>query len=326
MTTDYDPHEDSRLGYEVGIAEIRRRKIAAGEIVPWVREEIIGDCRLLLGDCMEILPTLGKVDAVITSPPYNMGVSAGGGSARWPGHNPRKFIRNHGHYNPSGGYRKRGGGGKWSGGDLADGYGTHADNMEWSEYEAWQKALLLACWDRLTETGAIYYNHKPRPQSCEVWLPTALNPGLPLRQVVIWARAGGINFAPTHYVPTHEWVLVLAKPGFRLRDKAASGVGDVWYIPQEGSTEHPAPFPVALPARILETIAAEIVLDPFMGSASTAVACIRLGRKFIGTEIDPMHFETACRRVEEAYRSPDLFIEHAKREKPSTPDMFGSAS
>ena len=65
-----------------------------------------------------------------------MGISAGGGFAS-------KFVRNHGHYDPAGGYRKRGGGGKWTGGDLADGYGTHGDAMPWSEYEAWQREICL---------------------------------------------------------------------------------------------------------------------------------------------------------------------------------------
>jgi modification methylase len=263
---------------------------------------VIGDCELWLGDCLELLPTLGKVDAVVTSPPYNMGVSPGGGFSS-------KFVRNHGHYNPNGGLARRGGAGKWSGGDLADGYGAHDDKMPWADYEAWQRTVLGSLWECLTTAGAIFYNHKPRPMLGEIWLPTTLNPGLPLRQIIIWARAGGINFSPTHYVPTHEWLMVLAKPAFRLRDKAASGAGDVWYIPQEGSTPHPAPFPVELPIRVLKTTNAETILDPFMGSGTTLVACAKLGRRGIGIEIEERYFEIACRRVEEAYKQPDLFIE-----------------
>jgi site-specific DNA-methyltransferase (adenine-specific) len=260
----------------------------------------IGNATLYLGDCREILPSLTGIDLVITSPPYNMGVSAGGGFSS-------KFIRNHGHYDPAGGYRKRGGGGKWSGGDLADGYGAHDDKMPWDEYEAWQREVVKLCWNCLADDGAIFYNHKPRPQACEVWLPIALNPDLPLRQIIIWARAGGINFAPTHYVPMHEWLIVLAKPNFRLRDKAASGAGDVWYIPQESNTEHPAPFPVELPSRILETTSAQMILDPFMGSGTTGVACARRGRRFVGIEIEPKYFDLACRRIEDAGRQGDIF-------------------
>ena len=184
--------------------------------------------------------------------------------------------------------------------------------LPWAEYEAWQREIVGLCWSQLTETGAIFYNHKPRPQACEVWLPLALNPGLPLRQIIIWARAGGINFAPTHYVPTHEWVLVIAKPGFRLRDKAASGAGDVWYIPQESNTDHPAPFPVGLPLQILETTVPGRVLDHFMGSGSTGVAAVKRGLPFAGIEIDPKHFDTARRRIGEAMKQEDLFVKPLK--------------
>jgi len=261
---------------------------------------VIGNATLYLGDCLEILPTLPVMDLFITSPPYNMGVSAGGGFAS-------KFIRNHGHYDPAGGYRARGGGGKWTGGELADGYEMHDDAMPWPEYEEWQRSVLLACWARLADDGAIYYNHKPRPQSCEVWLPTALNPGLPLRQIITWARAGGINFAPTHYVPTYEWILLLAKPAFRLRDKGASGAGDCWRIPQESGTEHPAPFPLKLPITILDTVSAKLVCDPFMGSGTTGVACGELHRDFIGIEKSPRYFEMACKRIENAQRQARMF-------------------
>lgn len=56
----------------------------------------------------------------------------------------------------------------------------------------------------------------------------------------------------------------------------------------------------------------EIVLDPFMGSGTTLVACAKLGRAGIGIEIDPAYFDIACRRVEEAYRQPDMFVEPLK--------------
>lgn len=294
----YDAADDSRKSYDLAIKTMREK-------LESFHKEQIGDCTLYCGDCREVLPILGQFDAVITSPPYNLGVSAGGGFAS-------KFVRNHGHYDPNGSYRKRGGGGKWTGGALADGYGAHDDKMPWDEYEEWQRTVLNLCWERLGETGAIFYNHKPRAQTCEVWLPLALNPGLPLRQIIIWARAGGINFAPTHYVPTHEWIMVLAKPAFRLRDKSASGVGDVWYIPQESGTEHPCPFPVELPFRILETTPARSVLDPFMGSGTTGVACVRRGRAFVGVELDQKWFDLACRKIEAAYAQPDMFVEAEK--------------
>jgi DNA modification methylase len=53
---------------------------------------------------------------------------------------------------------------------------------------------------------------------------------------------------------------------------------------------------------------AKTILDPFMGSGTTGVACQKLGRAFIGIELDPEYFSIACKRVDEAMRQPDLFI------------------
>jgi DNA modification methylase len=53
---------------------------------------------------------------------------------------------------------------------------------------------------------------------------------------------------------------------------------------------------------------ADTILDPFMGSGTTGVACARLGRSFIGIEIEPRYFDIACRRIEQAQRQRDLFV------------------
>ena len=257
--------------------------------------EQIGNATLYLGDCRDVLPTLPAVDAVITSPPYNLGNTTGGGFPL-------------GHYDPSKGMAARGGQGKWGGGELKDGYGIHDDAMPHEEYVAWQKDILQLCWAQLSPGGAIFYNHKPRVLGGVVVTPLTYNPDLPVRQIVIWARSGGVNFSPAFYVPTHEWIVILAKPDFRLRDKAASGVGDVWRIHQnDGSNEHPAPFPLQLPAQILETTSAAVVCDPFMGSGTTGVACANLGRKFIGIEIEPKYFKVACERIAAAQAQQRLF-------------------
>jgi modification methylase len=257
-----------------------------------LEEEIIGEARLIRSDCRDVLPGLRDLDAVITSPPYNLA------GAPWP---------HLGHWKPG---DSPGGKSKWRNGSDGSGgvtYGDHDDGLPHDIYVAWQREFLQTAWAALSDAGGIFYNHKPRVIGGKCWLPTELNPDLPLRQIVIWARAGGINFNPTAYMSTYEWVMIFARPTFRLRNKAASGVGDVWYIAQEGATEHPAPFPVELPARILETTNAHQVLDPFMGSGSTGVACVRAGRKFIGVEIDRRWFDLACRRIEGARRQEDLF-------------------
>jgi site-specific DNA-methyltransferase (adenine-specific) len=244
--------------------------------------------RLFCGDALAILPEIeaGSVDLVITSPPYNLG------GEPWP---------HLGHWKPGDG--GAGSKSKWRNGSDACGgvrYGEHRDGMPHVEYVAWQHRVLLDCWRLLPDDGAIFYNHKPRVIGAKLWLPLELNPGLPLRQIIIWARAGGMNFNPTAYVPTHEWIMVFAKEGFRLRDKAASGVGDVWRIPQRRDSRHPAPFPVELPGRILETTVGRTILDPFAGIGTTLVACAKAGRRAIGIELDPTYCDIASRRLREA--------------------------
>lgn len=238
------------------------------------------------GDCRDVLPLLGPAsfDLVVTSPPYNLGVTTSGGFPL-------------GHYASDAPMAKRGGHGKWSGGALAKGYGAYNDAMPPADYEAWQRDTLALLWMLITEQGAIYYNHKPRVQGGELWTPLALNPGLPVRQIVIRRLGGGVNFSPAFYVPTHEWIVVFAKPAFRLKSKGASGAGDVWDIPQEAGTPHPAPFPKALPFTAIETTGAQRVLDPFVGWGTTLVAAKQAGVQAVGIELDERNCELAARRL-----------------------------
>ena len=247
------------------------------------------------GDCEEILPQLPKVDLIFTSPPYNLGTTAigSGGFQMWK----KEKI---GHYDPEAGMRARGGQGKWSGGALADGYGTCKDSMPPDEYREWQKRILLLCWAQLTDEGAIFYNHKPRIlNGCVVlpidYLPEELRPTL--RQEVIWKRAGGMNFSPSFYCPTHERILVIAKDNWRLRDKGASGQGDVWEVNQEADPLHPAPFPEELPGIAIETTSANLVCDPYCGQGSTLRAAKKRGRRAIGIDIEERYCEIAAKRL-----------------------------
>lgn len=215
---------------------------------------------LYLGDCREILPLLGKVDAVITSPPYNMGLVPGG--------------------NGRGMYRP---GASNKGGRFRDGYGTHGDAMLQVDYDAWQRECL-----RLMYDGArlgVFYNHRPRVEHGVLRAPLSFDYGVPLRQIIIWDRGTGIDVNLRNFCTRQEWILVFAHPEFCLVDLSASGRGDVWRLGMEyQETGHPAPFPVALPDTILRSVAAHSVLDPFMGSGTTGVAAVKLGRKFIGVE------------------------------------------
>lgn len=258
---------------------------------PYYQDESV---TLYHGDCIDVLPSLyGVADLVFTSPPYNLGNTTGGGM-------PHKKL---GHYDPKVGLSKRGGGGKWSGGALAFGYGKHGDNMPHGEYVAWQMNVLTHLWSALSEKGAIFYNHKPRILDGRLVAPTEYIPpefAPYLRQEIIWARAGGVNFSPAFYLPTHERLIVLAKRDWRLKSKGASGVGDVWTVAQETNNPHPAPFPLALPGIAIETTAPHLVLDPFAGSGTTLRAAKDAGVKSIGIEIEERFCEMAVSRLSQS--------------------------
>jgi site-specific DNA-methyltransferase (adenine-specific) len=244
------------------------------------------------GDCREVLPTLPPAGLVFTSPPYNLGNTTGGG-------HPDRF----GHYRKSTGLAGRGGHGKWPGVAIANGYGTHSDDMPHEDYLAWQASVLMDCWNILSDTGAIFYNHKPRVQDGQLIAPVDYVPPelrRYVRQEVIWYRSGGINFSLAFYLPMHERIVIVAKRGFRLKSKGAAGVGDVWRIHQESDSAHPAPFPIGLPARAIETTPAGLIVDPFMGSGTTLRAAKDAGRQAIGIEIEERYCEMAAKRLQQS--------------------------
>jgi hypothetical protein len=90
--------------------------------------------------------------------------------------------------------------------------------------------------------------------------------------------------------------------------------------------QHPTQKPVEVMRWCLQQLPdAKLVLDPYMGSGTTGVACSRMGRRFIGIEIDHGYFEIACRRIRDAYAQPDMFVEQAKAKPAEQLDMLGAA-
>ena len=213
-----------------------------------------------LGDCLDVMASLpsGSVRVVVTSPPYNIKNSTGNGL-------------------------KNGAGGKWPKAALQAGYREHDDCMPHEEYVAWQRRCLDGMMRLLREDGAIFYNHKWRVQNGLLQDRADIVAGFPVRQILIWQRAGGINFNPGYFLPNYEVIYLIAKPGFRLAPKA-NAAGCVWRINQESDNAHPAPFPVELAARCIESVGAGPVLDPFLGSGTTALAAESLGVEWVGIE------------------------------------------
>jgi site-specific DNA-methyltransferase (adenine-specific) len=226
------------------------------------------------GRCEDVLPTLGPVDLIVTSPPYNMGLVPGG--------NGRGMYRP-GASNKAGRFR--------------DGYGEHDDAMDQAEYDAWQRRVIRLCWDAIAEHGAIYYNHRPRTEHGVVRLPLGLDFGYPINKIITWDRGTGIDVTLRNYCSVYEWIIVLAKPDYRLVDHSASGMGDVWRLGMEHEDlGHPAPFPASLPTRAMRATGARTVIDPFMGSGTTLRAAKDLGRKAIGIDTSERYCEIAAKR------------------------------
>ena len=227
-------------------------------MIPYYSDDSV---TLYHGDVLEVLAGLElEVDQVVTSPPYNLGQTSG---TTW----------------------KR----------LENGYAEHADDLDPDQYREWIRTILSKLWSMLDEAGSIYMNHKPRAKGPEVLLPTELlPPEVLLRQIVIWDRGSGFQRQKTHYVPCHEWILVLAREAFRIN---CLDVGDVWRIPANQDPIHPASFPLKLATKAIATTDAKLILDPFAGSGTTLRAAKDLGRRAIGIEISEKYCETIVGRL-----------------------------
>lgn len=251
------------------------------------RKEVIGDAELWLGDCLEILPTIGKVDAVVTSPPYNTLTA---------------------NAKPSGLHAERKSGvNKW-----LEKSGGYFDQRPEVEYQSWQNSVLQAC---LKVSPVVWINHKTRYRDGEGIHPLKFYDA-PLFAEVVWDRGGSMALNCGRFAPSHEYWFGFGRP--EKWNDAVNTRMSVWRIPpgqdKGPDNDHPCPYPVQLVAPIIEgCVFHNGAADPFMGSGTTGVACAKLGRKFIGIELEEKYFDIAVRRIEEAYRQPRLFAEPAPK-------------
>lgn len=216
------------------------------------RKEVIGDCTLYLADCMEVMPFLDKVDAVVTDPPYGIGESNKKGQSRGKLAKPRNYSGN-----------------------------NHWDN------EPIDVSVIESIRD-ISENQIIFggnYFEGLGPTKC--WL--------------VWDKQNGDNdFADCELAWTN---LNKAVRRIYWRWNGMIRKGD-------DIREHPTQKPVGVMQWCLTHIPnAKTILDPFMGSGTTGVACVKEGRSFIGIELDEDYFEIACKRIKEAYDQPDIFNE-----------------
>jgi site-specific DNA-methyltransferase (adenine-specific)/modification methylase len=224
--------------------------------------ETIGDATLYLGDCMDILPTLDKVDAVITDPPYGIGESS-------------KKVESR--------QRKIGGNSK-----------AMADQRDYGDFE-WDKSppsnelieLIRTKGNHQAFFGGNYFALPPT--SC--WL--------------IWDKLNGDNdFADCELCWTN-WHKAVRRLQWRWNGMIRQGNEERY---------HPTQKPLEVMKWVITLCPkSETILDPFMGSGTTGVAAIQMGRKFIGIEREQKYFDIACKRIEQASKQVDMFVEQPKQ-------------
>lgn len=208
---------------------------------------IIGDATLYLGDCMEILPTLPKVDAVITDPPY--GISRAG--------QQETFTKNSKH--------KR----------------KHFDDLGWDNGRPSKEVfdLLLSIGNKSLFWGGNYFADMLPPTMG--WL--------------YWDKGQkGLSMSDGELAWTSEQKALRS-----IVVNRSSLVG----------SEHPTQKPIQVMTWSINQLGnPETILDPFMGSGTTGVAAIQMGRKFIGIEREQKYFDIACKRIEQATKQDDMFV------------------
>lgn len=212
----------------------------------YMRKEKIGDATLYLGDCLEILPHLGPIDAVVTDPPY--GIGRDGQKESTGGHGGRKAY---------------------------EFLGWDSERPSRNVFEA-----ILSAADRHVIWGGNYFAD---------YLPPAAG-------WLVWDKGQRINQS--------DGELAWCNVGRAVRIRMMNRVE----IMRDGAV-HPTQKPLHLMTWAINHVGndAVTILDPFMGSGTTGVACAKMGRSFIGIEISEDYFQIACERIDNAYRQGHLF-------------------
>ena len=253
------------------------------------------NARLIEGDTLENLRQLesASVGTIVTSPPYYL----------------RTLDRRRNPDTPDGAYPSRGARG-WSRRHNMDNAFGH--DMSLDAYLAYHREVVAEMRRVLRHDGSLWYNHRERVQAGKLEELAVDILGDWLRQRVIWAKGGSPAHNHRFLLPAHEYVYLCAGDAWTRPTVRADGVGGetvstVWHIRPERDNPHPAPFPIALAARcIIAGGERGPVLDPFIGSGTTAIAAMRLGLPWIGIERSAEYLAMAGRRVAAEMRRPTL--------------------
>lgn len=234
------------------------------------KEVTIGDCRLILGDCLEVMKELEPVDAVVTDPPYLLSDSGPGASHF--GMSLRKFE--------------------------GAAYKAIVSGVDYTSiFDAASK--ICAPMNAFVFCSNKQISNLMRESEVRNLATTLL----------VWHKANAAPFANGVWRGDIEYIVHSRGKGATFNGGATEKTKVISH-PIVQDDRHPTVKPLAVIERLLRNCsdAGQTVLDPFMGSGTTLVACAKMGRKGIGIELDPDYFEIACKRVEDAYKQPDLFV------------------
>lgn len=140
-------------------------------------------------------------------------------------------------------------------------------------------------------------------------------------QLVTWNKTNPTPLTNGNYLPDTEY-MVHAFKRHDWESKTRFVVGQV----ERTDIDHPTVKPQYVMLKALKSASSlgDVVVDPFCGSGSTGVAAVKLGRKFIGIEIEPKYFDIACKRISEALKQPDMFVEQPRAESTKQESLFAA--
>lgn len=240
------------------------------------RKEVIGDCILYLGDSLTVLEDLDVAHTIIMDPPYSSGART------------TAQLRGRG-----GMSRKE----EWKESPLPN------DRLSVNGFSWLMRQVGLEAARLLVDGGSLlsFIDWRQYPplygciESCN----------FQIINLVVWDKE--VFGMGNGFRNQHELILHASKGTPRIFDRSVPNVIGSKRI--ASSNLHPTEKPVALLEDLVKVCCdvGETVLDPFMGSGTTGVAAVKNGRSFIGIELDPVYFETACKRIREAYSQNDMF-------------------
>lgn len=219
-----------------------------------MRKEIIGDCTLYLGDCRDVFSELGKIDAIVTDPPYGIDLK-----------------------------------------DQKKSSGKHGGRRE----------IKISPWEKMKPSMGVFESIQRLSPYIIIWGGNYFADCLPpTSKWLVWDKGQRINQSDGELA----WTSLNGALRIFTLNRAALAVDGV---------EHTTQKPIKLMQWTIEQLpsACTTILDPFMGSGSTGVACVKMGKEFVGIEKEQRYFEIACRRIEKSYAQGEMFMTNQSKDE-----------